>query len=163
MKRFLLSALCAAAALSLLTADSQAQTPNGGAGGRRHAGAPEEHVRQIISKYDKDGDHALNATELAAFFDAVHQRVEQHGTPPSGSSTPGTPSPSGRAGRHAAGTAQERATRAIEKFDKNGDGKLDATELVALLHAVRERVTHDGQAPRRGAPATPAPGGTKSA
>jgi Ca2+-binding EF-hand superfamily protein len=59
----------------------------------------------------------------------------------------------------AAGSPQQHAVRAIEKFDKNGDGKLDAGELVALLTAIRERLgQHQGQGhtpPATTAPATP--------
>src|SRR5207248_3182688 len=97
---------------------------SGGPGARRRAGGPEEHARQIISKYDKDGDHALNAAELAAFFETLRQRVADHHTPQasSNSGNPSTSSPGASTGRR---TPQEQAAKAIEKFDKNGDGKLE--------------------------------------
>ncbi|MDR3401469.1 MAG: EF-hand domain-containing protein [Chthoniobacter sp.] len=164
MKRFLLSAWCAVAALSLFVPDSQAQSPGTGATGapaaRRHpGGTPEQHAREIIAKYDKDGDHALNATELAAFFEAIHQRVEERRAQQASNNTPGTPSASAGTGQRAAGSPQQHAAKAIEKFDKNGDGKLDAGELVALLTAIRERLgQHRGQGQGPGhTPATTTP------
>jgi len=178
MKRFLLSALCAAAALSFFSSASQAQAPANtgtgtgtttsggtgtgstgtGLGGRRRGGSenPEEkHAREIIAKYDKDGDHALNATELAAFFEALRQRVtERRSQLASNNSASSTPSPSAGAGtgQHAAGTPQEHAARAIEKFDKNGDGKLEVGEVAAMLRAIRERLMQERGGQRRTAP-----------
>ncbi|MEP6671899.1 MAG: EF-hand domain-containing protein [Chthoniobacter sp.] len=154
MNRLLLSAFCAVTTLSLFVPDAQAENP--GTGTRRRAtGTPEEHVRQIISKYDKDGDHALNATELAAFFEVIRQRVTEHRTEPAGNVTPGTGA-TGKSGRPALGSPQDHAAKAIEKFDKNGDGKLDAGELVALLTTIREKAgQHRSQKPGPAAPATP--------
>ena len=127
VKRILLSFLCAVAALSLFTVDSQAQAPANsgtgttsgggtssgtgtgpGTGTRRRGGGegPEEkHAREIIAKYDKDGDHALNATELAAFFEALHQRVEERRSQQASTGSPSTTTPSPAAGkaRHTAG------------------------------------------------------------
>jgi hypothetical protein len=171
MKSFLLPALCALAALSLFTPDSQAQSPGGtgtgtgtgttggtGAGARRRGGAGlEQRAREIIAKYDKDGDHALNATELAAFFEAMHQRVQERRT----QQTSNTTTPNAGGTQHAAGTPQEHAAKAIEKFDKNGDGKLEAGELEALLKFIREReMQHRGEGPGRTAPATTPPAAT---
>jgi len=162
MKQLLLSAWCAVAALSLFVPDSQAQSP-GAAGARRRpgAGTPEEHARQIISKYDKDGDHALNAAELATFFETLHQRVAEHRTQQTSNGSPATPSPSAKAGTgpRAAGSPQDHAAKAIEKFDKNGDGKLDASELAAMLAAIRERLG-EHRASGRTPPATPSPAST---
>ena len=183
MKRPLLSALCAAAALSLFAPDSQAQASNNngtgttssggtssgtgastGTGQRRRGGGEgleEKHAREIIAKYDKDGDHALNATELAAFFEALHQRVAEHraqqtSSESSNQSTSTTTSPSAGKGQRAAGTPQEHAARAIEKFDKNGDGKLEVGEVAAMLRAIRERLIQERGGQRRAAPgATP--------
>ena len=159
MIRFLLPACCAVAALTLFVPDSLAESPGtGGPGARRRAGGtPEQHAREIISKYDKDGDHALNATELAAFFEVVRQRATEHRTQQTGNLAPGAGT-TGRPGHEATGTPQEHAAKAIEKFDRNGDGKLDANELVALLKAIHEKAgQHRGQpvAPATATPATP--------
>jgi Ca2+-binding EF-hand superfamily protein len=133
-------------------------------GGHRRGGGGaeglERRAREIIAKYDKDGDHALNATELAAFFEVVHQRVEerheQAGTATNTSSTTSAAGATGTTGIHH-GTPLEHAQKAIEKFDKNGDGKLEARELAAMLMAVRER-EHRGQGgANRVAPSTTTP------
>jgi len=177
MKQLLLSALCVAAALTLLTPDSQAQAPSnsststtssGGtssgtgastsAGLRRRGGGEgqeEKRAREIIAKYDKDGDHALNATELAAFFEALRQRVAEHRVQQTSndSISTATASPSAGTGQHAAGTPQEHAAKAIEKFDKNGDGKLEVGEVTAMLRAIRERLMQERGGQHRAAPA----------
>jgi len=171
MKQPLLSALCATAVLSFLTSTSQAQSLSGtgtstgtlstgtlstgtlstgttktgvlggsGVGNGHHglgAVGPEQRAREIIARYDKDGDHALNVAELTAFFEAVRQRAAERGTQQASNTTSGQP---------AHGTPQEHAARAIEKFDRNGDGKLEAGELAALLIAFREHaLQHGGQ------------------
>jgi hypothetical protein len=161
MKQLLLSASCAVAALSIFAPDLPAQTLGAaGAGTRRHAvGTPEQHAHEIIAKYDKDGDHALDAMELAAFFEALHHRVAERSKPQTSNSTSGAPGAS--AGQGAQASPQDRAAKAIEKFDKNGDGKLDAAELAAMLSVVRERVAqHRGQGPGHTAPAATPPPGT---
>jgi hypothetical protein len=169
MQRFVFTALAAATALSLSIPPAQAQSassptatasatpspgtggPGGGPGGRRRGGAnsPERHAREILAKYDKDGDHALNATELAAFFAAMRERAEgrreQPGTT-SASTGGATPAPKANGGLGGHGTPEQHAASAIAKFDKNGDGKLDAGELTAMLIALRERAME-----RRGA------------
>jgi hypothetical protein len=45
----------------------------------------------------------------------------------------------GRRGQHALLTPEQRAEKIIKRWDKDGDGKLDATELTAALAARRER------------------------
>jgi hypothetical protein len=178
MKRFLLTGLCATMALAIFSAVAQAQSPanattdtttSGGTSGgtgtgtgtgmRRRGGGEaieERHAREIIRKYDKDGDHALNAAELAAFFEALHQRVADRGAQTAANAS--TPSPRSGKRQHS-GTPEERAARAIERFDKNGDGKLEAGEVAALLRAVRERLLEEGGGQH---PATPGnkPAGT---
>jgi hypothetical protein len=168
MSRFFLSLLGAVAALSLLGLQSHAQSlsttaPTGtstganpgsglGSSGRHHGAAGESLERrahEIVKKYDRDGDGALNASELAAFFEAVHQRAEQRHEQGTGSL--------GSTGTHPGGNPQEHAQRAIAKFDKNGDGKLEPREVAAML---REHLLHhEGAAgSRRVAPATTPPG-----
>jgi len=184
MKRFLLSAFCAGAALSLLTPQSRAQTLGNsgglttgglttgglspasgldpgsaggtGTGGRHRGGGVEERAREIIKKYDRNGDHALDAAELASFFEAIHHRAEERREQAGGTSSL-TSASSG----HEAHTPLEHAQKAIEKFDKNGDGKLEARELAALLMAIREKEKEhggqSGQGAGRVAPATTTP------
>ena len=130
----------------------------GGLGGRHRGGAEgvERRAREIIAKYDKDGDHALNATELAAFFEAVHQRVEERHEQAGSAITTSAASTTGTTATGHHGTPLEHAQKAIAKFDKNGDGKLEARELAAMLMAMRERLEHRGQggANNRVAPTT---------
>lgn len=70
--------------------------------------------------------------------------------------------------------AEEMAKRMMEQFDKDGDRKLDSTELVAALTAVQERMAgrrpgtrpdaRGGEARRRaprGGDANKAPGGDR--
>jgi hypothetical protein len=184
MQRSVLTALCAAAALSLSTSLLHAQTeasttptgtpsatpapnPAAGAGhpGGRRRGAPngpERHAREIIAKYDKDGDHALNVTELTAFFEAMRERVEARraqGTT-SASAPTGTPAPKAGAGLAGHGSPEQHAANAIAKFDKNGDGKLDMSELTAMLATLRERALQrqgSGQGQTQSQPSSPAP------
>ena len=123
----------------------------------------EKHAREIIAKYDKDGDHALNATELAAFFEAIHQRVaERRAQKTSNDSTSTTPSLGSGKGQHAAGTPQEHAAKAIEKFDKNGDGKLEVGEVAAMLRAIRERLMEGRGGQNPATPGTTARGSTNT-
>ena len=171
MNRLLLSASCVAAVLSLFAATAQAQNPAGNGTGagtagdstvgptaaataapRHRGGGPEEHARQIISKYDKDGDRALNAAELTTFFEVIHQRVAARPGQPASDSTP-SPAAKGKDAQPTHASPQEHAARAIEKFDKNGDGELDAGEIAALLAAIRDRATEKG-----GPKQPPAPG-----
>jgi len=177
MKQFLLSALCAAAALPLLALPARAQstsstgsslaTPglgtSGGPGGHRRGGAvsPEKRAQEIIAKYDKDGDHALNATELAAFFTDLRERMMEHRTQQPASTT--SPSSTSNA-QPKLGNPQERAAKVIAKFDKNGDGKLDVSELTAALIAQHERaMQRQGQGSAQGQSQTPNPSPSHSA
>lgn len=179
MKQFLLSALCAVAALPLLALPAQAQslsptgsatpTPglgssSGGFGGHRRGAAvsPEKRAQEIIAKYDKDGDHALNATELAAFFADRERMLQQRTQKTSGT----TSASSASTGQPKQGNPQERAAKVIEKFDKNGDGKLDVSELTAALIAQHERAMQrrgQSSAQAQGQSQTPSPSPSHSA
>jgi Ca2+-binding EF-hand superfamily protein len=82
-------------------------------------------VQHILKQFDKNGDGALDASELSAFLDAREKHRSEAGKP------------------EKAGKGAEHLTAEIllKKFDKNGDGKLDATELQEMgkeLHSRQE-------------------------
>jgi Ca2+-binding EF-hand superfamily protein len=111
MKFFAFSTVAAISTAMLLTvvpahaADKPAKT----------AGAAE----QIIQKFDKNGDKALDATELGA---AMAEHREQHAKK------------TGKPAKEPKAAAPEAL---IKRFDTNGDGKLDAAELKTMLEALR--------------------------
>lgn len=91
-------------------------------------GPPPDKGRQeaLLKKYDKDGDGKLSESEIAAASPAAAQK------PAAG---PGNNSQQPvRAGTTAdAVPVNDRLMQALlEKFDVNGDGKLDLDEMAAL-------------------------------
>lgn len=64
------------------------------------------------------------------------------------------PAPTSATGVPAHGVPEQHAARAIAKFDKNGDGKLDAGELVAMLIAFRQQAKEKLAASQSPAPAS---------
>lgn len=124
MKRFVILSMLAGLtwiAAGTLRADDPAAATDGKAG-KRNAG---EH---IMSKFDKNGDGALQMDELAAFLAAYDKRVAETGKGKEVSPAP---------------TAEKLMT----KFDANGDGKLDSTELQSMLKELHARRGHHKKAP----------------
>ncbi|WP_411826191.1 EF-hand domain-containing protein [Luteolibacter sp. AS25] len=76
----------------------------------------------IIEKFDKDGDGALNAEELQAAMDARQERMEG-----------------------VRGKMHDRKKEFMEKFDTDKDGKLSDDEKAALPEEVKERMEERGQ------------------
>jgi hypothetical protein len=124
-----------------------------GASQANATGDPQQRVSDFIAKWDKDGDKMLSATELAAAFTAMRERAQEHRGQQAGGASSGNAPAHTRAGAGAgaaAKTPQQRAEAFVSKFDKNGDGKLDATELVAGFAELREHIAehrrqHQGQ------------------
>ena len=149
MNKNLLPLVSACAALVFSSTITQAAPPAAGARGAglagRHGGDAKQHAAEVIAKFDKDGDKALNADELAAMFEGLRERSQQHaekgGT---AGHRPGrggaATAPAGEGKQRAHGDPKQHAQMAVSKFDKNGDGKLDADELAALFTAFRERM-----------------------
>jgi Ca2+-binding EF-hand superfamily protein len=92
------------------------------------SGAPQ--MKELIKRFDLDGDGRLNAREQAAAREAMAKiRAQGGGAPQVGA-------PIGFAGN-------EIPVAILEKFDKDGDGKLNDEELAAAKKAQsgkRERV-----------------------
>ena len=98
--------------------------PPGGPHGRPNPGML---LLSLLDKYDTNHDGVLDATELAALKKDIQDGKIQ---PPGRSRGPGD--------GDSAGPRQPPSVEALlEKFDTNKDGKLDATELEALLKDLR--------------------------
>jgi Ca2+-binding EF-hand superfamily protein len=76
-------------------------------------------AEQMIQKFDKNKDGALDATELGA---AIAEHKEQHAKK------------TGKVAKESKGPTTEEL---IKRFDTNGDGKLNASELQTMLTALR--------------------------
>jgi Ca2+-binding EF-hand superfamily protein len=111
MRRILLSLIAVAVMVSVATSAHAAQKNKKGKG---------DAVSNILAKFDKNGDGALQPDEFAAFVAAREARREA-----AGKSAP-----------------KVNADDLFKKLDKNGDGKLDASELAEMgkqLHARQEK------------------------
>ncbi len=97
-------------------------TPNAGKTGKHDV------VQRILTKFDKNGDGALQADELAAFVAAHDKRAAETGQ---GKEAPPAPT----------------AEKLMTKFDANSDGNLDRTELQAMLKELHVRHGHHKKAP----------------
>jgi Ca2+-binding EF-hand superfamily protein len=75
-------------------------------------------AEQMIQKFDKNGDGALDATELGAAL-AAHK--EEHAKK------------TGKVAKESKGPSSQEL---IKRFDTNGDGKLNAAELQTMLSAL---------------------------
>ena len=75
-------------------------------------------AEQMIQKFDKNGDGALDSTELGA---AIAEHKEQHAKK------------TGKVAKESKGVTPEAL---IKRFDTNGDGKLNAAELQTMLGAL---------------------------
>jgi Ca2+-binding EF-hand superfamily protein len=80
---------------------------------------PATAAEQMIQKFDKNGDGALDATELGAAL-AAHK--EEHAKK------------TGKVAKEGKGPIPEEL---IKRFDTNSDGKLNAAELQTMLTALR--------------------------
>lgn len=141
---------------------------------------------RILKQFDTNGDGKLDESERAAAEKARNERgtppakggQRGRGTPPAGRGRrgdEGTPPPRGRrgngdtpperGGRGGEGTPPQRRGRGtgelperLKRFDKNGDGKLDAAEREAARDEVSGR-----RGRRGGTPPAPRPGTRRAA
>ncbi len=97
--------------------------------GRRERGeqtrfTPEQR-QEMIKKFDKDGDGKLNAEERKAMMEERRKKMQAEGQ-----------------GRRERGEqprfTPEQRQEMIKKFDKDGDGKLNAEERKAAMQARRQ-------------------------
>ena len=122
---------------------------------RRGPNGPAVDFRELIKRFDKDGDGRLDEKERQAAKRSFAGTIAGGRRP--GSSTQGRPGAPGR--------PEDRALM-LKRFDKDGDGKLDATELAAAKAAFANRPGRpdaarrpDGARPDTTRPASPRPGG----
>ncbi len=94
----------------------------------------EKHKKEILAKYDKDGDGQLGPEERKAFMEDRRREMGGRGGP-GGPGVPGAP----EGGDHPRLNPEERQ-KILEKFDKDGDGKLNEEERKAAFEAHRERI-----------------------
>jgi hypothetical protein len=94
----------------------------GGKGAGRGRPSPEQ-MQKIIAKFDTDGDGKLNETERQAAKAA-------RGTGRPGGNIPGGKGPGGSDGPN-----PDLMKKVLEKFDMDGDGKLNAAERQAARAA----------------------------
>jgi Ca2+-binding EF-hand superfamily protein len=80
----------------------------------------EAEAAQMIQQFDKNGDGALDATELGA---AIAAHKEAHAQK------------KGKVVKAGKGPAPEEL---IKRFDSNGDGKLNAAELNTMLQTLHD-------------------------
>ncbi len=100
-------------------------TPNAGKTGKHDV------VQRILTKFDKNGDGALQADELAAFVAAHDKRAAETGQ---GKEVPPAPT----------------AEKLMTKFDANSDGNLDRTELQAMLKELHAHHRTSQESPAAG-------------
>jgi Ca2+-binding EF-hand superfamily protein len=93
-----------------------------------------------FQKWDLNKDGIIIASECLAALDAGTRVTASASSAPAGGSTPGASRPTSVAGSGGSsspvaigGTQMEWATRQIEKYDKNGDGQLTASEWEAMI------------------------------
>ncbi|MFI3243656.1 MAG: hypothetical protein R3Y56_05330 [Akkermansia sp.] len=106
--------------------------------------------QRALEKFDKDGDGKLNEEERAE-AKAFHQQMQKEGRPQRPEGAQQAPAPEGEAeapqgprgpkGKKA--QAPNRA-KALEKFDKDGDGQLNEEER-AEAKAFRQQMKKEGR------------------
>ena len=100
-----------------------------------------EALRQLLlEKFDQDGDGKLNQEERAAASKAREERMAERGKGGTGKGAPGK----GGAGRGKGapgkpGNRLDFRRQLLEKFDADGDGKLNENERKAAREAFREQ------------------------
>jgi len=100
---------------------------------------PEKVAPRLVERFDGDGSGELSADELADALSAMQERRQggecrfdrkmRQGKGPQGESGAGGPRLS----------PEERVDRWLERFDEDGDDRLDAEELLAAMEGMRPR------------------------
>ena len=104
---------------------------------------------QFIKQFDKDGDGKLSPTEQAAAMTAF-QRSRANGGKPVVGRLPYGPGPGAGAGGQAVAPAggaagdagkgeDKKVSNLVKRFDKDGDGKLDAAEKAAAQAELKKK------------------------
>lgn len=120
--------------------------PAGQAGAAKPDGegqAAEKHHKEMLKKFDKDGDGKLNEEEKAALHTAMQERAAKMKTENpelfkkldkdgDGKLTPEEM----RAGR---GSGKDGKAEMLKRFDKDGDGTLNDAEKAAMQAEMQER------------------------
>lgn len=108
-----------------------------GPGGRGPGGpdvAPEAMAKQLMERFDKDGDKKLDATELVAVLTEMRNlRGRRPGGPEGGP-------PQGERGPREGFNPEAMIQRMFEQNDKDGDGKLAGDEIPERMQQNIERV-----------------------
>lgn len=113
---------------------------------------PPEIQQRVLQQFDKNGNGKLDDDERQAAIKAAQQR--RGGAAP-GTGTGGKVSSRGAISKSRAGGSNsalpsldnlppEAKQRLLERFDKNGNGKLDAEELAAARAALKDRQAASG-------------------
>ena len=130
---FLLCLLGAALSATPAHAETKPAAPKAESSGKM-----EKRRQEMLKRFDKNGDGQLDEEEKAAMKEALKQERGPRG--------------SGDISSLAGGAAAETAPgvdlfvrEMIKRFDKDGDGKLDATELTEALKARAAGGTAGGQ------------------
>ena len=130
-------------AVSLSASLANAQAPKAGQQGKgKQAGAgmmtPEMQAR-LLKQYDKNGNGKLDPDEQQAARKAMQERMQANGGGKGGpAGKAGTGGKTGTPGQPgAAGMNPEMKQKMLDKFDKNGNGKLDPDELQAARQAMQ--------------------------
>lgn len=143
---------CAAVLLGLLVLALPARAGQG-EGGRPHGNLPPEMKKEILARFDKNGDGKLDEAERQAAKEALKERFGQRlqGMKEKllakfDKDGDGKLSPEERqaAREYAKEHIGELAPQVIQRFDKNGDGKLDEAERQAAKEALHQRLQGHG-------------------
>jgi Ca2+-binding EF-hand superfamily protein len=87
--------------------------------------------QQMLQRFDKNGNGQLDPEERQAMMQAM-----QTDSPPGGQLPAGQGKP---AGQNGAGSNPQMQQRALQQFDKNGNGQLDPDEREAAMQAMQQR------------------------
>ena len=120
--------------------------PQRGGAGRRRPEQPRLNAQNIMRRFDKDGDQKLNREELSALLQALRRQRADAGRQGGGRGG----QKKGRGGQQKGrgdrkkGEPGRRPVRVdreklIERFDKDGDGRLNEQERAAAREALRQR------------------------
>ncbi len=97
-----------------------------------------ETVVELIADYDTSGDNALDATELAAGLNGLHEKrvaqMEARREKMAQKDGEGR-----QRGPRENSDPSEMATRALDKFDADEDASLNSEELLQFLESMEKR------------------------
>ncbi len=110
------------------------ERPQRGPGERGPEVAPEAMAKQLMERFDKDGDQKLDTTELVAVLTEMRNlRGRRPGGPEGGP-------PAGERGPREGAGPEAMLKRMFEQNDKDGDGKLTGDEIPERMKQNLERI-----------------------